>query len=298
MANAYEKRREYPNAMAMYQDIINTYKKTPLAKQSLFRLGEIKLDQFSAPEEAENYFQEVLKTPPANNLNFDAMFRIGDCYIQRGLLDQAKNWYNQMVVRYGSNDEVEKRTLLEVGKINFWTGNFDAALKNFEQIQSEPVNITDDRAGFYVNDALDYSMLINENKSNPDLLKKFAQASLLSDQKQNEKALTLFYEIIQQDSASSLVDDTWLKIGQLEYQLRNDNGALKALQTLIKKQPESGYCDQAQKMIGEIYEVGLKDLKKAQESYELVLTSYPNSVLLEEVRKRIRGLEKGNRVIR
>jgi len=51
-------------------------------------------------------------------------------------------------------------------------------------------------------------------------------------------------------------------------------------------------------MIGEIYEVGLKDVKKAQESYEVVLTSYPNSVLLEEVRKRIRGIEKGNGVIR
>jgi len=226
------------------------------------------------------------------------MFRIGDCYIMRGLLDQAKNWYNQMVARYGANDEVEKKALLEIGKIDYWNGNFDAAVKSFSRIQSEPVNITDDRAGFYVNDAIDFMMFIEENKGTPELLKKFAAASLLSDQKQYEKALTLFYEIAQNSSAESLLDDAWLQIGQLEYQLGHYPQALSAFQTLIQKQPESVHCDLAQKMIGEIYEVGLRDLKKAQESYEVVLTSYPNSVLLEEVRKRIRGLEKGNSVIR
>ncbi|UCE05982.1 MAG: tetratricopeptide repeat protein, partial [bacterium] len=298
MANAYENTGDFARAIEMYQEIINSYKKSPLAKQSFFRLGEIKLDHFSAPEEAENHFQEVLKIPSNASLNFSAMFRIGDCYVQRGLLDQARNWYNQMVARYSSNDEMEKKALLEIGKIDFWTGNFDAAQQHFTRIQTEPVNITNDKAGFYVNDALDFTMFIDENKQNPELLKKFASASLLVDQKQYDKALITFYEIVQNNNADPLVDDTWLRIGQLEYQLGRYQQALTAFQSLIQKQPESVHCDLAQKMIGEIYEVGLKDFLKAQQAYEMVLTSYPNSVLLEEVRKRIRGLEKGNRVIR
>ncbi len=291
IATAYEKLGDFLKAIEMYQEIINTYKKSPLAKQSLFRIGEIKLDRFTAPEEAEGYFKEVLKIPANASLNFSAMFRIGDCYIQRGLLDQAKDWYNQMVARYGTNDEVEKKALLEMGKIDYWAGNFDAASNNFTKIKDEPVNITDDKAGIYVNDALDYLMFIEENNQNPDLLKKFAQASLLSNQRQFEKALTIFYEIVQSNNSELLLDDTWLKIGQLEYQIGHYNQALIAYQNLIQKKPESVHCDLAQKMIGEIYEVGLKDFKKAQASYELVLTSYPNSVLLEDVRKRIRGLE-------
>ena len=90
------------------------------------------------------------------------------------------------------------------------------------------------------------------------------------------------------------MDDTWLRIGQLEYQLGRFQQSLTAFQNLIQKQPKSVHCDLAQKMIGEIYEIGLKDFSKAQQAYEVVLTSYPNSVLLEEVRKRIRGLERGN----
>ncbi len=298
LATAYENLGDFVDAVQIYREIINTFKNSPIAKQSLYRIGVIKLDHFSAAEEAEGYFQNVLKIPAQPSLNFDAMFRIGDCYIVRGSLDQAKNWYNQMVARYGSNDEVEKKALLQIGKIDYWNGNFDAALKSFTRIQSEPVNITDDKAGFYVNDAIDFMLFIEENKGAADWLKKFAAASLLSDQKQYEKALTLFYEIAQTSSVESLLDDAWLRIGQLEYQLGRYPLALSAFQTLVQKQPQSVHCDLAQKMIGEIYEVGLKDLKKAQESYEVVLTSYPNSVLLEEVRKKIRGLEKGNRVIR
>lgn len=298
LANAYENLGDFTNAVQIYQEIINTFKNSPLTKQSLYRIGVIKLDHFSAPEEAEGYFQNVLKIPAQPALNFEAMFRIGDCYVMRGLLDQAKNWYNQMVARHGANDEVEKKALLEIGKIDYWNGTFDAALKSFSRIQSEPVNITDDKAGFYVNDAIDFMLFIEENKQAPDLLKKFATASLLSDQKQYEKALILFYEIAQNSNAETLLDDAWLRIGQLEYQLGRYQQALSAFQTLIQRQPESVHCDLAQKMIGEIYEVGLKDVKKAQESYEVVLTSYPNSVLLEEVRKRIRGMEKGNGVIR
>jgi tetratricopeptide (TPR) repeat protein len=294
LANAYENMGDFTNAVQIYQEIINTYKNSPLAKQSLYRIGVIKLDHFSAPEEAEGYFQNVLKIPASPTLNFDAMFRIGDCYVVQGFLDQAKNWYNQMVARYGSNDEVEKKALLEIGKIDYWNGNFDTALKSFSRIQSEPVNITDDKAGFYVNDALDFSMFIEENKQNPELLKKFANASLLVDQKQYDKALIIFYEIVQNNSADPLADDTWLRIGQLEYQLGRYQQALTAFQNLIQKQPESVHCDLAQKMIGEIYEIGLKDFSKAQQAYEVVLTNYPNSVLLEEVRKRIRGLERGN----
>lgn len=298
LANAKEKLGEFETAIQLYQEIIDKFQASALAKQSLYRIGIIKLDHYSAPEEAEGYFQNILRIPAQPSLNFDAMFRIGDCYVMRGLLDQAKNWYHHIASKYRSNDDVEKQALLEIGRIDYWNGDFEAALKSFSQVLSEPVNHTDDKAGFYVNDAIDFTLFIEENKQAADWLKKFASASLLAEQKQFEKALTAFYDIVQNSNAQTILDDAWLQIGQLEYRLGHYQQALSAFQTLIQKQPQSVHCDLAQKLIGEIYEVGLKDFSKAQQAYEVVLTSYPNSVLLEEVRKRIRGLERGNRVIR
>ena len=292
LAKAYEKSGDFNRSMEMYQEIIDRYKKSPLAKQSLFRIGEIKLDQFSAPAEAEGYFQRVLKIPSNAALNYNAMFRIGDCYLRQGLLDRAGNWYQQMVERYGSNDEVEKKALLELGKIAYWKGDFDKALEKFSKIQNEPINVTNRNAGIYVNDALEFAMFIEQNKQNPELLKKFAQADLLLEQKQPQKALEIYYQVVKNSSTDPLSDDAWLKIGSLEYQQGRYQQALTAFQNLIQNQPESVHCDLAQKMIGEIYEEGLKNISKAQEAYEVVLTSYPNSVWLEEVRKRIRLLEK------
>lgn len=300
LASASEQTGDYATAVETYREIAANYRqKNPLlVKQSLFRLGEIELERLQNPAGAAGYFSEVVKIPPVQGITFEAMFRMADCYIRQDQLRQAQNWLQQLCDRYSTAKYVQIRAQFKLGQLEFWQGNFEGALKRFATIQDEPMGIGNDQAGYYLNDALDYMLFINENKSHGDGLKKYAWASLLVEQKQFARALDHFYELVRSDSLGPLLDDAWLRIGELEYQLGRYPQALSALQTLIQKQPQSVHCDLAQKMIGEIYEVGLKDFSKAQQAYEVVLTSYPNSVLLEEVRKRIRGLEKGNRVIR
>lgn len=300
LASALEQAGNYATAAEKYREIAANYRqKNPLlAKQCLFRLGEIELERLNNPAGAEGYFGDVLKIPPVQGITFEAMFRLADCYIRQDQLKKAREWLQQLLDRYSASEHVQTRAQFKLGELNFWQGDFDEALKRFGAIQSDPMSISNDPSGYYLNDALDYMMLIEENKGHGDGLKKYAAASLLVQQKQAATALERFYELVRSDSLSPIVDEAWLSIGQLEYQLGRYQQALSAFQTLIKKQPQSVYCDLAQKMIGEIYELGLKDVSKAQQAYEVVLTSYPNSVLLEEVRKRIRGLERGNRVIR
>lgn len=300
LASALEQTGDYATAVERYREIAANYRqKNPLlVKQSLFRLGEIELERLQNPAGAAGYFSEVVKIPPVQGITFEAMFRMADCYIRQDQLSQAQNWLQQLRDRYSTAEYVQTRAQFKLGQLEFWQGNFEGALKRFSAIQNEPMGIGNDQAGYYLNDALDYVLFINENKSQGDGLKKYALASLLVEQKQFARALDHFYELVRSDSLGPLLDDAWLRIGELEYQLGRYHQALSALQTLIQKQPQSVHCDLAQKMIGEIYEVGLKDFSKAQQAYEVVLTSYPNSVLLEEVRKRIRGMERGNRVIR
>ncbi len=300
LASASEQAGDYATAAEKYREIAANYRqKNPLlVKQSLFRLGEMELERLNNPAAAEGYFSEVVKIPPVQGITFEAMFRMADCYIRQDQLSKAQNWLQQLRDRYSTAEYVQTRAQFKLGQLEFWQGNFEGALKRFSTIQHEPMGIGNDQAGYYLNDALDYMMFINENKSQGDGLKKYASASLLVEQKQFARALDHFYELVRSDSLGPLLDDAWLRIGELEFQLGRYQQALSALQTLIQKQPQSVHCDLAQKMIGEIYEVGLRDFAKAQQAYEVVLTSYPSSVLLEEVRKRIRGLEKGNRVIR
>ena len=67
--------------------------------------------------------------------------------------------------------------------------------------------------------------------------------------------------------------------------------AIMGFQALIGQYPDNSLCDLALFEIGTIYENDLKDTSKAIENYETILVNYPMSMLVENVRKKIRSLE-------
>ena len=234
----------------------------------------------------------MMGSRPFGNQNIEAIFRIGDCYLARNLLNDAAKWYNQILHQRATSHHFKMKAMLKLGKIFYWQGDFKSALEQFQQIQNDPINITNDQAGIYVNDALEYSILIDENKDSENMLKQFALADLLTEQKKYEQALNLCKEVTQQDSSRNLLDDGWLKIGQLYFFMKKYNESIGAYQNIIDKHAHSVYADLAQKKIGDVYEHGLKNSASALKAYELVLTKYPDSIYLEEVRKKIREIEK------
>ena len=292
IAAAYEKSGEYVKSIEIYNDIITSFKKSPYVQKSLFRIGEINLEKFAKPVDATGFFKKVLDIKPFKNLNFEAIFKIGDCYVMQNLLEDAKNWYLKCEKEKSSPDWVEMRINYEIGKIEYWLGNFDLASTKFLLIQQNPLIITDKIASNLVNDALEYSMIINENEDNSETLKKYATAELLFIQKKSDKAIKFLIEVSQKDSSGFLADDALIKIGIEEKKGQEFERAVNTFQRIIDDYPESLHSDNAQKMIGEVYEYGFKDYLKAQQSYELVITTYPYSIYLEEVRIRIRELEK------
>lgn len=295
IANSYEKTGDFSRAVQGYKDIIKEYARTPFAKRSYFQIGEIQLDHFSNPEEAEKNFREVIQNPPLKPFSDEAMFRISDCYIRKGEIEKARAWNQDVINKFRSPLQVQQTAFYKLGQVEFWSGNFEGVLEQFKKIQNMPVLPSNDPTGIYVNDALEYMMFIEENKSNSNFLKLFAQAELSLEQKDYSKAKQLFLYISENDSAGNLQDDALLKMGDLEFELGNYQPALFSYQQFLEKFPDNYFCDAVQKKIGEVYEFGLKEPQKAQQSYETVLITYPDSIYLEEIRERIRLLdEKSN----
>jgi tetratricopeptide (TPR) repeat protein len=67
--------------------------------------------------------------------------------------------------------------------------------------------------------------------------------------------------------------------------------AIAAFNRILTEIPESHLSDLVLKKKAEVYELLLGQVKEAQKIYEELLTSYPNSIYIEEVRKKIRSLE-------
>jgi tetratricopeptide (TPR) repeat protein len=292
IARAHEKLTQFEKAIEIYNKIIIEHKNTQHAKNSLFRIGEIQLESLSDPDAAEAFFKKVKQMHPIGKENVQAIFRIGDCYLKRNSLDKAAEWYGQVPRQKAASHHLKMKALFKLGKIFFWQGDLSSANEAFEKIVNDPINITNDQAGVFVNDALEHAMLIDENKASEDVLKKFAKADLLQNQKQHESALSLYKEISLHNNAKDLLDETYLKIGELLFYLKNYEKSIQAFQKLLTKFPKSVYADVAQKIMGDVYNQGLQNRENALQAYELVLTNYPDSVYLEEVRKKIREIEK------
>ena len=293
LAEAAYRQQEYTVAIEEYQKIITSYPRYGEAKRSYLQIGEIKLNHFNNPNAAKEAFNTILNKFPFSDDHFEAMFKIGECEIYLSKLEKAKKWYQNAAASKRVTDAIKERAYYKLALIDFWQGDFDAAQKRLEQItQIQPIFRRKDKTGFYVNDALELSIFIDENKQEVEVLKEYSNCMFLLNQNSYDDALIKLNELLVKNPQSQLADDTLLRIGEIEIELIHFQEAINAYRLLISNFPKSLSCDIAQKRIGEIYETKLGDIGLAMKEYELVLSNYPESLLVEEVRKKIRELEK------
>jgi tetratricopeptide (TPR) repeat protein len=140
---------------------------------------------------------------------------------------------------------------------------------------------------------LDLSVLITDNlglDSNYTAMYQFAQADLLLQQHQFERAFQLFDSINAEFPTHSLSDDILLRKGEAyEYQGKW-NEAIAMYSKILSVYADDILADNAVFKLAEIYEYRLNDTSKALEYYKKILFDFKGSVLSESARKKVRQL--------
>ena len=133
---------------------------------------------------------------------------------------------------------------------------------------------------------------LQENKTTGEAaLLQFAYADFLARQRRNTEAIPLFLNVIEKYPQALLVDDALMKVASLQTQARLFDDAIKSYERLLTQFKESSIAlDKAQFNIAGIYQFALNDKPKAIAAYEKVLTDFPQSLLADIARKRIREL--------
>jgi TolA-binding protein len=122
-------------------------------------------------------------------------------------------------------------------------------------------------------------------------LKEFARADFLARQKKYTEATTIFQSVIEKNPQALFVDEGLMKIASLQTRAARYPDALATYQRLLTQFKESSIAlDKAQFNIAELYDYEMKDKPNAIASYEKLLADYPQSLLIEKARKRIREL--------
>lgn len=148
----------------------------PVADDSLFFLGRA-LTNLDSTDEAISYYQKLLSIFPSSNYSDDALYRIGRIYSLKGSYDKAAGYYQKVLSDYPSGDKVPD-SLWEFGLIKYRSSDFDSAGTAFSNYASS-----------YKGTSLEEKGL-------------FWKAKCLQKLEENEKAATLYLEIINLNSYS------------------------------------------------------------------------------------------------
>jgi len=286
IAHSYEGLEKFTDAIKTYQETINDYQKffTHEIAFSHFRIGEINLLYLREPDEAFSRFQNVVFDYQDSDRYPDALVRLGDCVMVKGDLDSARTLFLSGL-KDPKAESKEEEIKFKLTEIEFYQGNFEEALEGYNRM------ITDFPKGLYVNNSLERIMVISENQElDRYLLSVFAQAMLDKLQGKADSAMFRLDKIISAKS-EKLSDLAQLEKAKIYKEEKKFSLSLKALDELLEAYPESFFCAQAQKLIGDVYNYHLSDKTKAIQAYQKLLKDYDRSVYVDEVRDRLRELE-------
>lgn len=293
IARSYEGEEKLTEAMTAYQEIIDNYSKPNTPEERLFRqevafsnfqIGEINLFFLKKPDEAFARFQKVISSYRDSDRYPDALVRLADCLMIKGDLDSAQALF-RVASQDGRSETKQEEIKFKLTELEFYRGNFEDAQAEYNQV------IADFPKGLYVNNCLERVLIIGENlEMDRPLLSVFAQAEMDKTQGKDEDAIFSLNQIISAKS-EKLSDLAELEKGKIYMKEKKFPESLKAFQELLEKYPQSFFCAEAQKLIGDVYNYHLKDKTKAIEAYQKLLKDYDRSVWVDEARDELQKLK-------
>lgn len=277
-----ETRPTYQRALALYESLIAEYPNTETAMQAMFRVGIIRFTRLFDLNGAASVFEKVKAMPFNPSLSTEAAFTLAEVQTARNDLRRADNEYRRLL--NVAPAQYRDRALFRLAELNYYEARFDSATSLLQRISA---NVNDD----LTNDALELLYFLQENQqAGSKALTDFASADLLMRQHKYSESLALFQAVTERYPTTSLVDDATMRVAELQVLLNHTDDALATFRKVADGMPASILRDRAQMRIGELYENKLKDKQKAIKAYEQVLVNFPNSLFVEEARKRIRTL--------
>ncbi|MBN2411585.1 tetratricopeptide repeat protein [candidate division KSB1 bacterium] len=282
----------------MYLDAVNTYEKfvasfsqSPEAVTALIQIGDLWYSELFDIKNAENAYRRVLMNYPKSAQRKEVLFKLGDCSIIDDSFDTAQNYYLQIISESKNKFDLNvKKAQYSMARLEFFRGQLSKSLQYLNSYFSTRIN-NPLNPDYYENNALELQMLIQDYRSDSTGLVIFATAVVLQMRRQYEKAENILTAYIGDNPDAFINNDLMLLLADIYRVQGLYEKALNILQALYLNE-KNMYRDKAIKKMAEIYDTNLNVKEKAIQSYETLLAIFPESIYIEEARKKIRMLER------
>jgi len=286
-------KHQFPIDKEQIKSLVNDYEQTLVeigwnpstakSARNMALLQAFYLNQKDIAINTLNKITEIRGVP--HQLLSQVKLDLGDIYVLKNEPWEATLLYSQV-------EKTEKETplgysaKLKNAKLSYFNGDFKLAKAHLDILK-----LATSRE--IANDAMDLSILIQDNTgldSSETAMKEYAAIDLLIFQQQYEDALSAYKKMRNHFEDHSLTDEIYWKEAIILQKMGRFDEAAEKLKTVLKLNPTDIFGDDANFLLGKIYEENLKDKQKAEEYYKKQLIDYPGSVYVVEARKRIRRL--------
>ena len=279
------------DTFSLYDSILVTLPSTTFPPQAHFRLGEIKYKITRDFDGAMTAFSASAGATKDRDLALRSNLRLADVFMAKSDFSSGLNHLRDVLSSTGQ--EKERQSLkFKLCQVHFLYGNIDSTLVILDQLLSS-LELGDP----YFNDALELKGFIEENYVRGDQIDKDAfQSYILAErllrQGKRSEADSFFRSVVDAYPETPIADEAAFRRAQLTLELGNYTRAVEQLAAI----QDSPLGDLAAVMTGEVYDRYLFNNEKAKVWYFKVLEEYPESLLTEPVRYRLREITKRNKL--
>lgn len=280
--------QQYPLPLADLNELANKYA-TFISDQPHFRLSNQALEfvdllgnYLGQAPQAIQFLSTIQATDkPANIAGRLKLFH-GDFLVYQNDVWEASLVYSQ-IEKALREDLLGEEARFKNAKLAYYRGDFKWAKVQLDVLKNATSELI-------ANDALYLSVLLTENiteDSTSVALQSFAQAELLSFQKQYDKALQVLDSLAKALPEHALNDDIWMAKAQLFIQQQDFKQAANAFQAIIDQYSDDVLGDDAYYKLAVLKETHFNDWDSAKQLYEQLILKYPSSTYVQVARQKL-----------
>ncbi len=215
----------------------------------------------------------------------DPQFGVAECAVWKSDFARARGILSAMRERDFSPETYE-RALFEEGATNLYAGDFAMADSLFKQVaQKFP-------KGPHVNDALQFSILVNTNPDGSEILAKYGAALHRVRTGRAQEAIEILEALERDHPAASITDESLLLVGHAWRAQGRPHDAIAACDRAIAKAQVPDLAAEARFLAADILQRDLGDTAGALAQYEELLVAYPETLAADRAREEAAVLKR------
>ena len=279
------------NLIGKYKDFAATSPISEFALDALVHAGSLSYSElFDLPRATKDFEAVLSRARTLSDPSREAAFRLVDiAYAGQdfALANSRLQHIQDMLgtIHTPNEKDVQEHVLYERALGLYYQSNFDSASVLLGTVAS-------DASSDYANDAIQLSGIIQEANTPGSLpsLKLYSAGALAEQAHKFADAEAAYRAIIDSEINPPLADYAALRSAHVLVQLGRPDDAIRELDSMQVRLPNSPLLDVAAFREAEIVEQNLHDSARAQKMYEDFLENYPNSDFVTDARDRARKL--------